>query len=336
MTSAQLNGIMYTVKNNSKEVLKMKFNEKITDTEQQTEIKKELPLYVASGSPSDDTLRHYNAEIDNFLMWCNDNNYDPLKDVEDREAFQYLHFLNSKKYSNSSISIKIAAAKTFYFVAHKLKLFGENPFEDVKPKKTTSDDTDFHFYTTNEIKKMVDYVIERNDKATQRDLAIIMLMAVEGLRTVEVHRMNDQDIDYKNNRILIHGKGRDSYIYPCIDTFTLLKKYIENRPSPVTDEFGTPTFIGYSQKFFGERISRNGLRFTVNSILRSLGMKQKGDSCHVLRHSCGTNLYNETKDLRLVQETLRHTDPNTTARYTHILERIEDRQTKKISPLSNQ
>lgn len=298
-----------------------------------TEIKRELPLYIAGGAPSEDTLRHYNTEIDNFLKWCNSNAYDPLKDIDDREAYQYLHFLNTQKYSQSSISLKIAAAKTFYFVAHKLKLFGDNPFEDVKPKKTTTDDTDFHFYTNEEIKTIFDYVLNRNDAATNRDLAIIMLMAVEGLRTVEVHRMSDNDIDWKNNRILIHGKGKASYIYPCADTLNLLKKYMDNRPSPIDDELGTPTFIGYSKKFFGERISRNGLRFTVNNILSAVGMKQKGDSCHVLRHSCGTNLYNETKDLRLVQETLRHSDPNTTARYTHILDRLEDRETKKISPL---
>jgi len=299
------------------------------------EIKNELPMYIAGGAPSEDTLRHYNAEIDNFLKWCNDNAYEPLVDIDEREAFQYLRFLNSQKYSQSSISLKIAAAKTFYFVAHKLKLFGENPFEDVKPKKATTDDTDFHFYTTEEIKQMINFIIERNDISSPRDIAMVMLMAVEGLRTVEIHRMSDTDIDWKNNRILIHGKGKDSYIYPCADTLNLLKDYISKRPSQIEDEFGAPTFVGFSKKFFGERISRNGIRFSINAILRSVGLKQKGDSCHVLRHSCGTNLYNETKDLRLVQETLRHTDPNTTARYTHILERLEDRQTKKISPITD-
>lgn len=304
-------------------------------TGEQSEIRNELPMYVAGGSPSEDTLRHYNTEIDNFLKWCNDNDYEPLVDIDEKEAFQYLHFLTEQKYALTSINLKIAAAKTFYFVASKLKLSDKNPFEDVKPKTAHPEDADFHFFKTEEIKVIIDYILQRNDIAVDRDISMIMLMAVEGLRTVEVHRMSDKDIDWKNNRILVHGKGRDSYIYPCYDTLELLRKYLECRPTPTDDELGTPTFIGYSKKFFGERISRNGIRFSINEILKAVGMKQKGDSCHVLRHSCGTNLYSQTKDLRLVQETLRHTNPQTTARYTHIVDRIEDRQTNKISPFNS-
>lgn len=301
---------------------------------QEQEVKKEMSMYIAGGAPSVDTLRHYNAEIDNFLKWCNDNDYKPLSDVAEREAFQYLHFLNTSKYSQASISLKIAAAKTFYFVANKLELISTNPFDDVKPKKASTDDTEFNYFDTSEIANMIEFIVKRNDTASKRDIAIIMLMAVEGLRTVEVHRMSDEDFDWNLNRIMIHGKGKDSYIYPCTDTFEVIKKYLATRPRPVTDETGTPTFIGYSKKFFGERISRNGLRFTVNEILKAIGRKQKGDSCHVLRHSCGTNLYSATKDLRLVQETLRHTNPETTARYSHIVDRVEERKTNIISPLN--
>lgn len=298
------------------------------------EVKQEMSMYIAGGTPSEDTLRHYNAEIDNFLKWCKSNAYAPLVDVGSREAFQYLKYLNTTKYSQASISIKISAAKTFYFVANKLEMFGdENPFEDVKPKKAGTDDTNFNYFDTSELSDMVNFIVKRNDGATARDLAIIMLMAVEGLRTVEVHRMSDEDFDWKLNRIMIHGKGKDSYIYPCADTLEVIKKYLDTRPQPVKDDEGTPTFIGYSKKFFGERISRNGLRFTVNEILKAVGKKSKGESCHALRHSCGTNLYAETKDLRLVQETLRHSSPDTTARYAHIVDRVEDRKTGRISPL---
>lgn len=56
-----------------------------------------------------------------------------------------------------------------------------------------------------------------------------------------------------------------------------------------------------------------------------------GLSCHVFRHSCGTNLYAETKDLRLVQDTLRHRDPKVTARYAHLTGRLEHRSTSVIA-----
>lgn len=292
-----------------------------------------LSRYIAGGRPSDDTLKHYNAEIDNFLAWCKDNGYEPLSDITENEAFQYLEFLNTTmNYAEASVCLKISAAKTFYFVAQRLNQIKDNPFDGVKPKQSTRDDADIDFFTVDELKEICNSILKRNDATAHRDLAIVMLLAVEGLRTVEIHRMSDEDFRPSTNSILIHGKGRDSHIYPCEDTLKAINRYLENRPEPVKDEFGTPTFIGYSPKFFGVRISRNGIRWAVNHILLAVDKKKKGSSCHTLRHSCGTNLYSETKDLRLVQETLRHTDPQTTARYAHIVERTTERPTSNISP----
>lgn len=292
-----------------------------------------LPRYVAGGNPSEETLRHYHSEIDNFLAWCNDNAYAPLTDVTEAEAFQYLDFLHRQEYADASINIKICAARTFYFVANRLKLIAENPFDAVKPKKPAYDDADFDYFTLDDLREICDSILKRNDPTAKRDLAIVMLMSVEGLRTIEIHRLNDSDINWKNASILINGKGKKSYIYPCEDTLKVIKSYLADRPQSVRDAEGTPLFIGYTPKFFGQRISKNGVRWSVNHILAAVGKKKKGSSCHTLRHSCGTNLYSETQDLRLVQETLRHTDPQTTARYAHVVNRSSQRNTSKISPI---
>ena len=292
-----------------------------------------LPRYIAGGAPAEDTLKHYNSEIDNFLCWCNDNGYDPMKDIEEQEAFQYLDYLNKQDYSASSVNLKICAARTYYHVAIKLNQCADNPFANVKPKKPVYDDSDFDYFNLEELQEICHSIMKRNDPTAKRDLAIFILMSVEGLRTIEIHRLNDQDINWNKGAILIHGKGKDSYIYPCQDSMEVLKNYIDSRPSPTPDADGTPTFIGYTPKFFGQRISRNGIRWSINHILLAVDKKKKGSSCHTLRHSCGTNLYSETKDLRLVQETLRHTDPQTTARYSHVVDRSTNRRTSAISPL---
>lgn len=291
-----------------------------------------MARYIAGGQPSEDTLAHYTTEIENYLQWCSDENIEPLA-VDEMTAFKYLHVLNKAEYSSASICLKITAARVFYFVAEKLKLVKINPFKDVRPKPPVYSDEDIDFLTLNDLKEICESIKARNDQTAKRDLAIVMLMSVEGLRTVEVHRMNDEDINFERRTILIHGKGRDSYIYPCDDTFDVLKDYLEFRGESTKDEFGTPTFIGASKKFFGARISRNGIRWAVNHILLVNGKKTKNNSCHMLRHSCGTNLYQETRDLRLVQETLRHADTSTSARYSHIVDRAEKRQTSLISPL---
>ena len=78
----------------------------------------------------------------------------------------------------------------------------------------------------------------------------------------------------------------------------------------------------------------DGLR-VMNEALKLAGLKKAGASCHVLRHSCGTNLYANTKDLRLVQETLRQRNPAIAARYAHVQDRLTNRRTANITPGSH-
>lgn len=291
-----------------------------------------VPSFIANGQPSQDTVNKYFYEIDNWLTYCADNNYDPITDISEQDARDFINFLNKKQYAPASINIKLAAVKLFYFVAEKLKLINENPFKNIKPKPVTYDDSDFNFLTKQELQELCKSLAKSKNLTACRNLAIVMFMAVEGLRTVEIHRMSDEDFNFKNSSILIHGKGRDAYIYPCKDTFAVLEHYKAIRPQPIGDQDGTPTFIGLATKYYARRITRTGIRFAINHVLESVIERRNGESCHMLRHTCGTNLYAETKDIRLVQETLRQRNPNVTARYAHIQERINDRQTSNISP----
>ena len=45
-----------------------------------------------------------------------------------------------------------------------------------------------------------------------------------------------------------------------------------------------------------------------------------GRGFHALRHSCGTRLYEATKDLLVVQRHLRHSSARTTELYAHLAE----------------
>ena len=164
-----------------------------------------------------------------------------------------------------------------------------------------------------------------------RDLVIIFLMALEGLRTVEIHRMSISHIDQEKKAIKVIGKGHNDYIYPRDDTFNLLIKYLKTKEAaPIADTIGVPVFTSTSNNKTGCRISRRNIRSAVDGILAAAGFKMPGKSCHVLRHSCATMLYAETKDLKVVQETLRHKSTQMASRYAHLQNRMENRYTKAI------
>ena len=158
-------------------------------------------------------------------------------------------------------------------------------------------------------------------------------MAIEGLRTVEIHRMNVEDINREQTTILIRGKGKNSMLYPRQDTFALLLKYLQLNESTYINEGNfnfTPVFTSTSNNKTGNRISRQAIRDAINQWLNQANYKEKGKSGHMLRHTCATLLYKETRDIRAVQETLRHSSINISSRYAHLTEREEQRYTNSI------
>lgn len=294
-----------------------------------------LPMYIAKNRPSEDTMSTYETAIRLFLNWCKRMNMNPMA-VGDFQMRFYIQFLeNTQKVKSSTVRLKMEAIKAFYNMAVKLKFIQTNPCDDIPlPSMKSFTDEDFVHYNEEQLGEICETFLVQDPKTCARNTLIVYLMGVEGLRRIEVMRLNDEDIDFEHKRILIRGKGHNDFIYPCDGTMDKLMDYLHLR-GPAEPENGfTPTIVSFSNRRYGKRITRTGLHVVVSKALEFAGVKQPGHSCHTLRHSCGTNLYRETKDLRVVQETLRHSSPEMTARYSHVNERSTNRPTRNILPKS--
>ena len=86
------------------------------------------------------------------------------------------------------------------------------------------------FLTLEQLRDLLNIIPDYDEKHIEylRDKIIIMLMALEGLRTVEVHRMSVNDINWEMKTIYIHGKGHNDFIYPRDDVLILLQEYFKN------------------------------------------------------------------------------------------------------------
>lgn len=291
-----------------------------------------LPLYISSFHPRDDTLRTYAQHIDAFIAYCRTVRIHPL-DVRDMQMRIYASRLIETGHSDSGVSLRLSTLRAFFGAAVKLKIIKRNPCDNIHVRIPPKDDDQFKAFNTDEIQSIIDAISKEDCKERSlRDKAMVMLMACEGLRVVEVMRMNDEDIDWQTGVIRIHGKGHEGTIYPSFKTMKAIEDYVNARPTRIVEGNVTPTFVSFARRNYGIRMQRCGIRKVINKVLVELGYKEKGVSCHALRHSCGTNLYAATKDLRVVQETLRQRDPKVTARYAHVAERMAQRATNAIAP----
>jgi integrase len=149
----------------------------------------------------------------------------------------------------------------------------------------------------------------------------------------KICRANVEDIEETDTgvRILVHGKGKDGYIYPREDTAACIRDYLIQRGPVMSDKDGEPLFVSLSKsdKVRG-RITRIGLSKWMDTMLFKAGIAKKGRACHALRHTCGALLYQATRDVKVVQETLRHASIAMAAKYSHVQERGKARYTQQI------
>jgi integrase len=149
----------------------------------------------------------------------------------------------------------------------------------------------------------------------------------------KICRANVEDIEETDTgvRILVHGKGKDGYIYPREDTAACIRDYLIQRGPVMSDKDGEPLFVSLSKSdTVRGRITRIGLSKWMDTMLFKAGIAKKGRACHALRHTCGALLYQATRDVKVVQETLRHASIAMAAKYSHVQERGKARYTQQI------
>jgi site-specific recombinase XerD len=141
--------------------------------------------------------------------------------------------------------------------------------------------------------------------ADDRARVILMLAALAGLRAVEIARLRREDVlDHMEPPVLVvHGKGdKPRIIALSASLLGELHRYGLPRRGPV---------IRRADEKQGH-VSPSLVSSVANRHLHELGIP---DTLHSLRHFAGTALYRQTRDIRLVQETLGHASPAQTAGY---------------------
>lgn len=150
-----------------------------------------------------------------------------------------------------------------------------------------------------------------SDVGSSRDLAILALLGIEGLRTVEVTRLRLGDLDFIRRQLHVLGKGKNTK--KAVKFFATCQQIIERY---LTDSNRWPLSPDRRNELLFDDLKTYQIRYIVDKQLRKHGLKRMGMSAHSLRHTVGQLLLEAGVDLAHVQQHLRHETMETTQFYT--------------------
>jgi site-specific recombinase XerD len=280
-----------------------------------------LRIDVANGDASPDTIRGYRTQVESWVSWCKSQSINPSQaTTEDVKA--YRQDLVSAKYKPASIAHRLVILRRFYQAAVNAGLRADNPAAGVRPPREKRAAEDFGYLSEVELTLLLRSVPDAYKEKNLRDRAMLALLGLQGLRTIEIERANVDDLQPRGETtaLLVHGKGRDRLVYLRPDVLDALNEYLSLRSRVEPDGRGLPLFASVGNFAGGKRISRRGIRKVVDFYLLKAGLKKSGLSNHALRHTAATLGYKHSHDLRAVQDMLGHADPKTTARYARVVD----------------
>ncbi|MGH9733913.1 MAG: tyrosine-type recombinase/integrase [Candidatus Acidiferrales bacterium] len=136
-----------------------------------------------------------------------------------------------------------------------------------------------------------------------RDHAMVLLMAIYGLRAGEIRALRITDADLTNRVLTIaREKTRDVQRFPLTPQVSrAIQKYV-NRARPASE---SPSLFLTTLRTY-RPISANGLYARVNDLFRRSGVESRHKGPHALRHACANQLMDEGASVREIGAFLGH------------------------------
>lgn len=239
------------------------------------------------------------------------NEFLKLKRISRIGSVTYAHLsIFIADYKNPSIHVKKSRVWSLRQFFHYLKLNGfvkENIATDLPYPK--SEKTVPHFLTIDEYNRILHHFSARaNSVSGLRNLLIIMMLGLLGLRTGSIVSLNVQDIDIVSGLVWVREKGARKRVMVLPKTICgIFEKYLEH-----VGRSQGPLFLSKR----GKRISPRTLQDIFRSAADSVGI-DKHLHAHLFRHTAATHL-NRVAGTTITQHVLGHSHRKNTYKYTHL------------------
>src|SRR5215471_17883501 len=143
---------------------------------------------------------------------------------------------------------------------------------------------------------------------SSRDLAMVGLMLLHGLRSAEVLALNGEDVLLPEAQLRVHGKGNKLRFLPLApETIQLLDHYLQlERPNPCS----AALFVVLKGRARGTRMNAAGLRSLFRHHRQTTGIKLAHP--HRFRHTFASDMVRAGMSLPALMRLMGHADIQTT------------------------
>jgi len=166
---------------------------------------------------------------------------------------------------------------------------------------------------------------------TSRDLAIVGLMLLDGLRSCEVIALNCEDLLLSESQMRVCGKGNKPRWMPLLpETIDLLNHYLLlERPA----NSGAPLFVGLKGRARGRRMTAAGLRSLFRHHRRITSVPKANP--HRFRHTFATDMLRDGISLPALMQLMGHTKIQTTMVYVQFTAQdVLEQYTRAVAQLT--
>ena len=257
---------------------------------------------------SENTLLAYQRAWRRLLAWSGASMLDPVTLTQEQAARFYREMVAATGRTAASSQVQARAAMAFAYEQWDRP----NPFAKIKPPKSGSPPP-VGYLQAHDLARLLDFLNQQQatyGESLTYHLAAALFYTCSRYSEIAHLRWNDCLLDGGGRIVALRIKGKGS-VHSTLPVNAVLSEVLGEWRSIQEQHRGMKVFAARGLKFCRSEYvfaGPGGEPYTNQRF-----------TAHGLRHSAATILLNDQgKNLREVQEALRHRDIRTTARYTHV------------------
>ncbi len=272
------------------------------------------------------TVKQYYTYVQQEMGWSTE--LDVINNSDWSSVNLFVNSLIDKGLSPYSVNQKISGLKTYFKFLKLQHMVAVNPVDEVELVGTDSVEQKAEYLTINEYQTLMATITTPTggkqdcfEFTSKRDVFMVGLMLTTGLRISEVLTLKIDQIDTKNGKVQVLGKGKKLRCVPVSnEVLELMSNYLEVRRQLKQIVDNDVLFLSKT----GKQMSRQNTNSNIKKYCKRAGI-EKDITNHSLRHSALSGMAELGMPVVKIQAMAGHESAITTGRYVHIeLENVDE------------